>query len=193
MTRTLDTFLQQEAQKKDKVAELTQKITDAKATLSQTRLDYEAAVIDDNDKETNRLFQQIEKYENQIRADQHRLQTLKTVTDRHLRESAIETLRTFPSEVRAKHKTQAAKAIEQIEQARAKYIQSLNVLDGLNESYNAERNEYKPLLNRYGLDRRDIDESNSLYSHIDNVGNIAPRKTDMIVTYDHIQKGLEQL
>lgn len=193
MTRTLDTFLQQEQQKKDKVAELTQKIADAQATLSQTRLDYEAAVIDDNDKETNRLFQQIEKYENQIRADQHRLETLKAVTDRHLRESAIETLRTFHSEVRAKHKAKADKAIEQIEQARAKYIQSLNVLDGLNEAYNAERNEYKPLLNRYGLNRRDIDESNSLYSHIDNVGSIAPKKADMIVTYDHIQEGLKQL
>lgn len=190
MTRTLDTFLQQEQQKKDKVSKLSQTIADTVSQLDQTKADYETAVIDDNDEETNRLFQQIEKFENQIRADQHRLGTLQAVTDRHLRQSAIEAVQTYPSEVHAKHKATADKAINKIEQARAVYIQALNVLDGLNEAYNAERNEYQPLLNRYRLDRRDVDSRNTFFSTLDNVNDIAPKKTDMTITYEHIQKGL---
>lgn len=193
MTRKLDSFLKEEKQKRERVDNLSKSISDDKAALSKTRTEYEAAVIADDDEATSILFKEIERLENKIKADEHKLVTLQTVTDRHLRQSAIETLQAFPDEVRTKHQALADVATGKIQEARTKYIESLHVLDGLNESYNAERNEYKPLLRRYKLERRDIDNSNSLYSNIENIGKIAPNKTNMIVTFEHIQKGLENL
>lgn len=193
MTRTLDTFLEEERQKRERVGNLAASITDAHQALTQARTDYEVAVIADDDKETNRLFQEIETLEGQIKADEHKLQTLQAVTDKHLRQSAVDTLRTFHAEVRDKYRKKTAAALEQIEQSKQAYIRSLSVLDGINEAYNAERNEYRPLLHRYGFTRHDIDQRNALYNDIDDPGQPAPTKGSMVIQSIDIEKGLKKL
>lgn len=190
MTRTLDTFLQEEQQKREREDKLRQVITDDKTMLIQARTEYEGAVIADDDLKTNELFQKIEHLENKIKADEHKLKTLVSVTDRHLKESAIATVRTFKSEVIPRHKHKVDAAVQKIEKAKQAYIDALDVLDGLNEAYNAERSEYRPILHRYNLQQREVNNKDSLYNNIDDPGKIAPDKTQMVITTTDILKGV---
>jgi|SRR5690625_957653 len=136
------------------------------------------------------LFHEIESLKKKIRADKHKLKTLQEVTDEHLDGVAMEVLKGYDKHVRVKHENKVSKALEVIEQAKSEYIKSLDVIDGLNDSFIDDTAKYWQIIRQRDLDKRKVNTiSNQFYTAIERPRDIAPSKWALEVTGYDIERG----
>src|SRR5699024_2196896 len=171
MTVALEKFKKESEHKKNRIKKLEKSIRDNELTLVTKEEDYKKAVAND-DNNIDDLFHEIDDLQRKIRADKHKLSTLRTVTKEHLKKSAINVLTGFETDVNGTYRTKIEKLNEQIKQAKEKYIDEAIKIKKevmkVNDERNALMREYGNIMKSNGLDRKDINHiSSNLYMKLD--------------------------
>lgn len=172
MTKALKEFDQEVEQKKGRITDLENDIRANKDALADKEKEYKEAVANDNNN-IDDLFREIEHLQGKVKADEHKLGTLRTVTDEHLKKSALNVLSGFYSDVNSVCVDKLEKVNEQIRKAKADYIKKVDSLQ--DEAYTIidERNEktrdYGRLMHQNNLDGREVNQIHrNLYRELDN-------------------------
>src|SRR5699024_8520228 len=90
----LETHLEEVKQKRQRVTDLKNSIEEQEKQLPYLQEEYRDAVANDSDN-VDDLFHEMETLESKLKADKHKLDTLKEVTEDHLRKSAMQVLDSF--------------------------------------------------------------------------------------------------
>lgn len=168
MTKALEEHYKEVEQKEARMTALEGDIKENERILARLREDYKTAVIKDSDN-IDELFHEIESIEKKLKADKHKLKTLQTVTEDHLKKHAIEVLNGYETDVVQKYQSQADKISEKIEQAKKEYISKIKgyrkEFNEINEEYHQTARQYGRILRDNGIEKGDI--NHQLYKKID--------------------------
>lgn len=171
MTKALNEFNKEVEQKKSRIEELKQSISDNELVLTNTEKEYKAAVANDTNN-IDDLFHEMESLQGKIKADKHKLGTLNTVTDEHLKESAINVLRTFHTDVKDVYGEKLEKVNERIKKLKVDYIKEVDALQ--DEAYqiinkrNAKVKEYSRFMHSNNLTQKEVGQVHrGLYKELD--------------------------
>src|SRR5699024_5493868 len=183
MTKALKEFDQEVEQKKGRITELENDIRANKTALADKEKEYKEAVANDSNN-IDDLFYEIERLQGKIKADEHKLGTLRTVTDEHLKRSALNVLSGFNSDVNSVYVDKLEKINEQIRKAKADYIKMVDSLQ--DEAYTIidERNDktrdYGKLMYSNNLSKQEVNQIHgNLYRELDNARYGAFKKMEV--------------
>lgn len=180
MTKALESFLDDKNQKKERISNLKTEIAKNEKELAKLKDEYKKAVVEDS-ANVDDLFHQIEETEKKLKADNHKLKTLESVTKDHLKRSAIEVLEGYNRDVVEVYQGKVDKVGEKIKQAKQEYIAKVakyrQEIMEINEEYSQETRNYGHLLATHDIQKGEI--SYSLYKTLDDAryGVITPLVT----------------
>jgi len=199
MTKALNEYLQEAEQKKARVDDLKQSIKQNRDTLTRSRQEYKKSVAEDKNN-IDDLFHEIEALENKIRADKHKLQTLETVTEEHLKDNALKVMEGYRSDVVNAYQSKADKVNTQIQQAKSDYAKQVKKLSDeivqINQEYNSEIVRYAEVAEDNNLSKNELNRINSrLHLTLDDAlhgvrGHVKTVDTDIQpIEIQELQKG----
>lgn len=153
MTKALEEHLKEVEQKRGRISELEKTIKENEAKLTKLQEEYKMAVINDADN-VDDLYHESEELQKKLKADKHKLKTLKSVTEDHLRKSAVKVLEGFYN-VKPKYQGRVEKVKQQIEEERKRHKEVMAALikEGLeiNEEYTEEASKYWNLIHDHNI------------------------------------------
>src|SRR5699024_230670 len=170
MTKALKEFDQEVEQKKGRITELENDIRANKTALDDKEKEYKEAVANDSNN-IDDLFYEIERLQGKIKADDHKLGTLRTVTDEHLKRSAINVLSGFNQDVDQAKREEIGDIVTQLNQAKADYIHKAKKLQKevikINREYGELARKYGNVMHDNDLTPEEVNEiSNNLYREL---------------------------
>lgn len=180
MSKALEGFYNDTEQKKERISNLKVEIAKNEKELAKLKDEYKKAVVEDS-ANVDDLFHQIEETEKKLKADNHKLKTLESVTKEHLKKNAIEVLEGYNRDVVEVYQDKVNKVGEKIKQAKQEYISKVakyrEEILAINEKYSQKTREYGHLLATYGIQKGEI--NNSLHKTLDDAryGVITPLVT----------------
>ncbi|HLR02837.1 MAG TPA: hypothetical protein VK111_08875 [Virgibacillus sp.] len=168
MTKALNEFKKEAKQKKERVANLEQSIKNNEENLSELESKYKESVIEDSPN-IDELFHKMESLQSKITADKHKLKTLKSVTDEHLKVSAVNVLKAFPDDVSLVYMKKVDKVNDRIKQSKKDYVQEVaslqNEVAEINNEHNQIAREYGRIMKSVDITKSDI--NTTLYLELD--------------------------
>lgn len=180
MSKALEGFYNDTEQKKERISNLKVEIAKNEKELARLKDEYKKAVVEDS-ANIDDLFYQIEETEKKLKADNHKLKTLESVTKEHLKKNAIEVLEGYNRDVVEVYQDKVNKVGEKIKQAKQEYISKVakyrEEILAINEKYSQKTREYGHLLATHDIQKGEI--SYSLYKTLDDAryGVITPLVT----------------
>lgn len=168
MIKALEEYFKEVEQKNARIADLEQEIRDNERRLPKLQDEYKKAVANDGTN-IDDLFHEMESLEKKLKADKHKLETLRTVTNEHLKKSALKILESYNKDVRAKYDGLADKINEKIRKAKQEYIKTVHKLSeeaaALHNEFNNVNRQYGNIMHDNNIKRQEIDSS--LYKILD--------------------------
>lgn len=196
MIKALEEYFKEVEQKNARIADLEQEIKDNERRLPKLQDEYKKAVANDGTN-IDDLFHEMESLEKKLKADKHKLETLRTVTNEHLKKSALKILESYNKDVRTKYDGLADKINEKIRKAKQEYIKAIHKLNeevtALNNEFNKVNRQYGNIMHDNNIKRQEIDSS--LYKILDDATYGVERYLDIEhkdISLQAIIKGVEQ-
>lgn len=154
----LEEFKNDVEEKRSKQKALKETIENNKAALITLEKEYKEALLNDNDKEADSLFPQIEQLKESIKRNEHKTKTLQTIYSEGIKENALKTVLGL-KEVQATYQSKA----DELDSKAMPLMQQLEALKqkgyDLEKEFNNEKDRYMILVDQYGLDTREIAEN----------------------------------
>lgn len=196
MIKALEEHFKEVEQKNARIADLEQEIRNNESRLPKLQDEYKKAVANDGTN-IDDLFHEMESLEKKLKADKHKLETLRTVTNEHLKKSALKILESYNKDVRAKYDGLADKINEKIRKAKQEYIKAIHKLNeeatALNNEFNKVNRQYGNIMHDNNIKSQEIDSS--LYKILDDATYGVERYLDIDnrdISLQAIIKGVEQ-
>src|SRR5699024_1758673 len=175
----------------DRIEQLKDDINTSQSYLVKIESDYKQSVIENADN-IDDLFHEMEKLKGKIKADKHKLSTLKEVTQEHAIHDAVETANHF-LQVKDDYIEKGKKIVAELEKAKREYIDKLGALDKFHSEYKQVQSKYYNLLKRYDLHDPDKNKgkiNSSLVRSIEKELYTIPNRYDMTITSEDIRKAV---
>lgn len=196
MIKALEEYFKEVEQKNARIADLEQEIRDNERRLPKLQDEYKKAVANDGTN-IDDLFHEMESLEKKLKADKHKLETLRTVTNEHLKKSALKILESYNKDVRAKYDGLADKINEKIRKAKQEYIKAIHKLNeeatALNNEFNKVNRQYGNIMHDNNIKSQEIDSS--LYKILDDATYGVERYLDIDnrdISLQAIYEGVKQ-
>ena len=157
---TMEKHFSEVEQKTSRVTELNNDIENDIKKLDVLKKEYEQAVVDDLD-DVDNLYHEMNDLERKIKADKHKLVTLKKVTNEHLKKSALKVLSTF-NDFHEGYKSRGELIEKELEKAKQDYIKQARKLreekKSLQSEFNQEGRKYGQLMRDHELTKQEVNE-----------------------------------
>lgn len=196
MIKALEEHFKEVEQKNARIADLEQEIRNNESRLPKLQDEYKKAVANDGTN-IDDLFHEMESLEKKLKADKHKLETLRTVTNEHLKKSALKILESYNKDVRAKYDGLADKINEKIRKAKQEYIKAIHKLNeeatALNNEFNKVNRQYGNIMHDNNIKSQEIDSS--LYKILDDATYGVERYLDIDnrdISLQAIYEGVKQ-
>lgn len=153
-------YMKKEQEHQERITSLKQEIKKDQQSLVDINQEYRDAVAAGDDDSIDPLFMEMEKLQKKIKADNHKLETLKSVTNEHLKKSALKLLEGYKVDVEAHYQGLADKVNEKIKKAKKDYSLKVSELmkeiSKINEEYNQDARKYGQVMKNNGIEKKDI-------------------------------------
>lgn len=165
-------LLEDEQQKKDRITAIQREISKNEKKLPVIQIEYKNSVAADSEY-VDELFEEVEMIKRKLKADKHKLETLKDITKEHLKDNAYKVMENYSSEVEPTYKKRVEEVSEKIRNLKSEYINNAKKLQKeviqINKEYCDVTRQHAKVMERNNLTKNELDTiENGLYKKLDN-------------------------
>ena len=168
----LHEFIEDENSKYKRIEKIEKEIAENTKKLPLLESDYKKAVTEDS-ANIDELFEEIETMKRKLKADKHKLETLKEVTAGHLQDNAYKVMNDFIAVVEPSYIARVGKVSEEIRKLKADYIKKAKELrkevSQINKEYGQATKQHGEIMSENNLDKHKLNQvKQGLYKKLDN-------------------------